>query len=112
VGVRAGIPAGPGAAWIRVRAEWFDAVSGTWLDVRTGGDGGWQRLGDGRSGLRGGTTFSFRLPASGRVLVVRGRVHVQYRRGARVLRRLLLRTSAGHEARAGGVSLAECRVQR
>ncbi|MCU0313348.1 MAG: hypothetical protein MUC84_04720 [Solirubrobacteraceae bacterium] len=112
VGVRAGVPAGPGAQWLRVRAEWWDAVTRAWLPVRSGGDGGWQRLGDGRAGVRGGTTFGFTPPQAGRVLVVRGRVDVQIRRGPKVLRRATLRTSAGDPSRSGGTALAQCFVRR
>jgi hypothetical protein len=113
VGVRAFVPAGLGVQWIRVRAEWFDAGTKTWKDVNgPAGDGGWQRLGDGRSGVRGGTTFRFRPPAAGRVLVGRGRVQVQYRRGPKVLRRLTLRTSSGRPVAAGDLSLAQCFVRR
>ena len=39
-----------------------------------GGDGGWTRLGGGREGVRGGNTFTFPVPAPGKVLLLRGAV--------------------------------------
>jgi len=109
MGVRAGVPAGPGAQWLRVRVEWYDATASRWTTA-TGGDGGWARLGDGKRGVRGGTTFTFPVPAAGRVLLLRGTVRVEWRRGKRVLRKRTVRTSAGHAAQAGGSSWAQCVV--
>ena len=109
MGVRVGVPAGPGAQWIRVRAEWYDADTRRW-STATGGDGGWKRLGSGRRGVRGGTTFTFPVPAAGKVLLLRGDVRVQWRRGAKVLKKHRIGTRGGHALQAGGTSWAQCIV--
>jgi hypothetical protein len=51
MGVRVGVPPGPGAQWVRVRAEWYDARTRDW-SLAPGGDGGWLRLGDGSEGVQ------------------------------------------------------------
>lgn len=112
VGVRAGVPAGPGAQWLRVRAQWWDGKARDWRAVATGGDGGWTRLGAGKTAVTGGVTFGFQPPSAGRILVVRGLVSVEWRRGAKVLRRASVRTHAGYAKQAGGTSLAQCWVSR
>lgn len=109
MGVRVGVPAGPGAQWIRVRAEWYDATTRSWKWA-SGGDGGWERLGDGRRGVRGGTTFTFPVPAAGKVLLLRGDVRVQWRSGRKVVRFGRIGTRGGHAAQAGGTSWAQCIV--
>lgn len=109
MGVRVGVPAGPGAQWIRVRAEWYDATARRWKPAR-GGDGGWERLGDGRRGVRGGTTFVFPVPEAGKLLLLRGVVRVQWRRGGRAVRAGRLGTRGGLAAQAGGTSWAQCIV--
>ena len=109
MGVRAGVPAGPGAQWIRVRAEWYDASTRSW-SLAAGSDGGWLRLGDGSKGVRGGSTFTFPVPAAGKVLLLRGRVSVQWRAGKTVRRSRIVRTSGGHANSAGGNSWAQCVV--
>ena len=81
MGVRVGVPAGPGAQWIRVRVEWYDAATRQLVDARQGGDGGWIRLGNGSEGVRGGSTFTFPVPTPGKVLLLRGVVRVQWRAG-------------------------------
>ena len=109
MGVRVGVPAGPGSQWIRVRAEWYDARTRGWSQA-PGGDGGWVRLGRGSAGVRGGSTFTFPVPAQGKVLLLRGVVSVQWRAGKTVRRAKLVRTSAGHAKSAGGHSWAQCVV--
>ncbi len=112
VGVRVAMPAGPGAQWMRVRIQYYDAGASVWRLAQAGGDGGWTRLGSGRARVRGGTTFTFAPPSAGRRLVLRGVVDLQWRRGARVRRRASLKTTAGHAEQAGGTSAAQCVVQR
>jgi hypothetical protein len=109
MGVRAGVPAGPGAQWIRVRVEWYDAATRKWARAK-GGDGGWLRLGDGSEGVRGGSTFTFPVPKPGKVLLLRGVVRVEWRAGKTVRRTKTVRTRAGHKKRAGGNSWAQCVV--
>ena len=112
VGVRVGMPAGPGSQWIRVRIEYYDAAARRYRPAGNGGDGGWTRLGDGSTGVLGGTTFRFAVPAAGHQLILRGTVSLQWRRGARAVRRASVRTLPGHTAQAGGTSLAQCVIRR
>jgi len=109
MGVRVGVPAGPGSQWIRVRVEWYDARTRGW-SLAFGGDGGWSRLGGGRGGVRGGNTFTFPVPAPGKVLLLRGVVEVEWRAGKQVRRKRTIRTSNGHAKSAGGHSWAQCVV--
>lgn len=111
MGVRAGIPAGPGAQWMRVRAEWYDAGTRRW-SLAQGGDGGWSRVGSGKHGVLGGTTFTFPVPAAGSVLLLRGVVRVEWRRGKRVIRKRTVRTHGGYAKQAGGESWAQCVIRR
>ena len=112
VGVRVGMPAGPGTQWIRVRIEYYAAAGGRYVPAAAGGDGGWTRLGTGAMGVRGGTTFHFDVPAAGHQLILRGTVTLEWRRGGRTTRRARIHTHAGHAADAGGTSLAQCVVRR
>lgn len=112
IGVRVAMPAGPGAQWARVRIEYYDASAGRYRFATAGGDGGWTRLGSGRRGVRGGTTFSFAEPVAGSQVILRGIVDLQWRRGVRVKRRASVGTTKGHAASAGGTSLAQCVMRR
>lgn len=112
VGVRVGVPAGPGAQWLRVRAQFWDGGSRDWQPVTSGGDGGWVEVGTGRTAVTSGVTFPFRPPSAGRILVIRGMVSVEWRRGTKVLRRASTRTHAGYAKQAGGLSLAQCWISR
>ena len=97
VGVRAFLPPRRGGTqWARVRLEYFDATARVWRPVRSGGDGGWTRIGSGRRPVLGGTTVTFPVPAAGRRIVLRGLVAFQWRRGRHVLARARVRTTAGH----------------
>ena len=97
VGVRAFLPPRRGGTqWARVRLEYFDATARVWRPVRSGGDGGWTRIGSGRRPVLGGTTVTFPVPAAGRRIVLRGLVAFQWRRGRHVLARARVRTAAGH----------------
>ncbi len=112
VGVRVAMPSGAGAQWMRVRIEYYDAAAGHYRFAASGGDGGWTRLGSGRRGVRGGTTFRFAEPAAGSQLILRGSVDLEWRHGTHVRRRATVRTMPGHGASAGGTSLAECVIRR
>jgi len=112
VGVRVGMPAGPGSQWIRVRIEYYDVATGHYRPAAAGGDGGWTRLGTGAAGVRGGTTFHFDVPAAGHQLILRGAVSLEWRRGGKPKRRASVRTHAGHAADAGGTSFAQCVIRR
>lgn len=112
VGVRAGVPAGPGAQWLRVQAQWWDGRARDWRPVTSGGDGGWTRVGRGNAAVTAGVTFPFRPPAAGRILVIRGLVSVQWRKGAKVVRRGSTRTHAGYGVQTGGMSQAQCWISR
>ncbi len=112
VGVRVGMHPGRGSQWIRVRIQYFDPASGRYRAAAGGGDGGWTRLGDGTTGVRGGTTFHFAVPAAGHQLILRGVVSLQWRRGTRTVRRGRVQTRAGHTEAAGGTSLAQCVIRR
>jgi hypothetical protein len=84
--------------WIRIRVEWYDAVEKGWLTLPSaaGGDSGWRQIGQGHRLAHGGTTFRFRPPAAGRYLIIRGAVHVQWRKRGRVTKRSLVHTMWGH----------------
>jgi hypothetical protein len=98
VGVRVAIPRrrGGGAQWARVRLHFWDGQARAWRRVRSGGDGGWTRLGSGARAVKGGRTFTFAPPRAGRRLVLRGAVTVEWRRRGRALERRRLLTTAGH----------------
>lgn len=98
VGVRVAIPRrrGGGAQWARVRLQYWDGQARTWRRVRSGGDGGWARLGSGARAVKGGKTFTFTPPRPGRRLVLRGSVSVEWRKRRRAVDRRRLLTSAGH----------------
>ena len=112
VGVRVGMPAGPGTQWIRVRIEYYDVAARRYRPAAAGGDGGWTRLGAGAGGVRGGTTFHFDVPAAGHQLILRGAVILEWRSGGRTRRRAGIHTHAGHTVDAGGTSLAQCVIRR
>jgi hypothetical protein len=82
--------------WVRIRVEWFNPATNAWSLLRAGGDGGWQRIGQGHRLAQGGTTFHFKPPAAGRYLIVRGVVDVQWRKRGRVTKRTRMRTMWGH----------------
>jgi hypothetical protein len=99
VGVRVSMPprAGHPQEWARIRLQYFDGTARAWRLVRSGGDGGWGRLGSGRRFVQGGTTFTFPLPDPGKRIVLRGLVNVEWRDRGHVVARDRLTTTAGHE---------------
>jgi hypothetical protein len=117
VGVRVAVPSRPrgGAQWVRVRLQFFDGEARAWRRVRSGGDGGWRRLGRGDRDVQGGTTFTFPTPDAGRRLVLRGLVDVEWRKRRRAVERRRLRTTAGHADAADPalqVSRRSCEIRR
>ena len=117
VGVRVAVPARPrgGAQWVHVRLQFFDGEARAWRRVRSGGDGGWRRLGSGDREVQGGTTFTFPPPDAGRRLVLRGLVDVEWRKRRRAVERRRLRTTAGHADAADPalqISRRSCEIKR
>jgi hypothetical protein len=97
IGVRVMVPNRRNAAqWVRIRIQFFDGTAGAWRVVRSGGDGGFAKLSNGGKMVMGGTTFTFSPPQSGRRLLLRGLVDVQWRRGRRVLSTARVLTRGGH----------------
>ena len=118
VGVRYSVPRrrGGGAQWARVRLQFFD---GSARQARalpaSAGQGRFVRLGDGVGTVMSGRTFTFPLPASGRRIVLRGRVEVEWRRGRKVLDRRRMLTTGGHDDLgdpALAVSRRSCEIRR
>ena len=97
VGVRVSVPDAEGAPaqWARIRMQWFDGGARAWRALPSA-DAGWTRLGVGARPVEGGTTFTFRPPATGMRLVLRATVDVEWRKGERVVHSAHLRTTAGH----------------
>jgi hypothetical protein len=116
VGVRAFMPLrGEAAQWARIRMQWWDASASRWRRVRSGGDGGWAKLGTGRRAVYGGTTFQFTLPDPGHRLVLRGIADLEWRSGRKVNAHARVRTTAGHASkkdRALKRSQAKCEIRR
>ena len=117
VGVRVSIPreSGAPAQWARIRVQWFDGAKRAWRFVRSGGDGGWARLGIGTRLVEGGTTFSFPPPKAGMRMVLRGIVDVEWRDGADVVDATRLKTTDGHRDPKDGqrkVSRSSCQIIR
>jgi hypothetical protein len=117
VGVRVAIPRRPGggAQWARVRLQFWDGQARAWRRLRSGGDGGWVRLGSGARAVKGGETFTFEPPQAGRRLVLRGVVTVEWRKRRRAVERRRLLTSAGHADPGDpllAVSRRSCEIRR
>lgn len=116
VGIRVAIPDGVGGPeqWARIRLQWFDGSVRAWRALATA-DAGWQRLGIGARPVEGGTTFTFKPPAAGSRLVLRGVVEVEWRKGADVIDSARLLTTAGHQDagdRHLAMSQTSCQIAR
>ena len=118
IGLRASMP-GTGDSkvkmYLRFRVEYYVARDEEWKTVRKGGDSGWISVGSGRFVARqSGRSFEF-SPAAGNILL-RGRVSYEWRRGKKVVKRAVRRTTAGHTSSAGadpkGFSASECLIQQ
>jgi hypothetical protein len=116
VGVRVAVPNRSNAAqWMRARIQFFDGTRGAWRVVRTGGEGGFNKLSNGGGRVFGGITFTFTLPAAGRRLKLRGLVDVEWRRGRRVLFHEQVITRGGHASAIDpllAVSAPTCEISR
>jgi hypothetical protein len=116
VGIRVAIPDGVGRPeqWARIRLQWFDGAARAWRGLASA-DAGWERIGVGARPVEGGTTFSFKPPAAGSRLVLRGVVDVEWRKGADVVDSAHLLTTAGHEDsgdRHLALSQTSCQIAR
>jgi hypothetical protein len=118
VGVRYSVPRrrGGGAQWARVRLQFFDGRARAWHALHSAaGTGRFVRLGDGVGTVMSGRTFTFPLPATGRRIVLRGRVDVEWRRGRKVLDRRRMLTTGGHDDPADPaltLSRRSCEIRR
>jgi hypothetical protein len=118
VGVRVSIPAHGTRKhrqqqWARIRVQWFDGSK--WQSLGPTGDTGYKHLGHGRGTFQGGTTFTFKPPAAGQRLVLRGIVNVQWRTRRKVRGRATLPTESGHANPKDPhltTSLATCEISR
>ena len=117
IGVRASMP-GSGRRrermFMRFRAQYFSVRDGVWKEFTAKDtDSGWVEVGSARFKARqSGWTFKFRL-AGGQRYELRGKVRFEWRRGGRVVRRAVKRTTAGHGTAVAdpkGYSRATCRI--
>lgn len=104
IGVRASMP---GAAnpreqmYMRFRVQYFRTTDQRWQDLSKGGDSGFLGVGPAKYKARqAGRLFVFAPPAGGS-FQLRGKVTFQWRRGKKVVRTTVLRTTAGHRSTAG-----------
>jgi hypothetical protein len=116
LGVRAFVPRrGAAEQWLRIRAQWWDAAAGKWRWVTKGGDGGWAKVGNGRTARYGGVDFVFDPPDAGHRLLLRGVANVEWRSGRKVVDRARVRTTGGHRNAkdpALRVSQRTCEIRR
>jgi hypothetical protein len=117
VGIRVSIPRENGAPeqWARIHLQWFDGTKLAWRALKSGGDAGWRRIGNGTRMVQGGTTFAFDPPTAGTRMVLRGVVEVQWRDGSDVVDRAHLLTTEGHASSADlhrRLSRSSCEIKR
>ena len=117
LGVRASMP-GSGRKrermFMRFRAQVFSNTTNLWQEFEgKGTDSGWVEVGSARFKARqSGWTFPFRL-SKGQSYVLRGKVRFEWRRGKKVVRRAVKRTTGGHRTSVAdpkGFSRATCRI--
>lgn len=119
IGVRASMP-GTGShgqrMYMRVRIDYFDRDAQNWKPV--GGEGDSKRFYVGASTHRvrqSGMSFSFQPPADGTVLLLRGQVHFEWRRGRKVIYDATKITTEGHapvgQSDPPGFSAATCEIK-
>jgi hypothetical protein len=115
LGIRASMP-GSGKStermYMRFRAQYL--VGEEWRAFRSSGtDSGWVRVGSARFKARqSGWSFPFKL-REGQRYELRGVVRFEWRRGRKVVRRAIKRTTAGHGTAFSdpkGYSSATCRI--
>jgi hypothetical protein len=117
LGIRASMP-GSGRRtermYMRFRAQFFSRAENRWRDFSSAGtDSGWVRVGSARFKARqSGWSFPFRLK-EGQRYELRGVVRFEWRRGTRVVRKAVKRTTAGHGTAFSdprGYSSATCQI--
>jgi hypothetical protein len=82
MGVRANMPGNHTRErmWMRFHAQYYDAKTKRWFNVKGNGVSDWQRAGSARAKQQqAGYTFSFTQPAAGSPFVLRGVVDFQWR---------------------------------
>jgi len=118
MGVRASMP-GSGSRrermYMRFRAQYFSAKENVWKNFTSEAlDSGWQRVGSARFKARqSGWTFPRLKLRPEQRYELRGVVRFEWRRGRRVVRKAVKRTTRGHGtavAEPKGFSAATCRV--
>jgi hypothetical protein len=119
IGVRASMP-GTGShgqrMYMRIKLDYFDRVAQDWKPV--GADGDSKRFYVGASTHRvreSGMSFPFQPPTDGSVLLLRGTVRFEWRRGHRVIYHADKVTTEGHnevgQADPPGFSAATCEIK-
>jgi hypothetical protein len=119
IGVRASMP-GTGShgqrMYMRIRVEYFDRGAQNWKPVGSEGDSKRFYVGASTHRVRqSGMSFSFQPPADGSVLLLRGEVRFEWRRGRRVIYHSEKFTTEGHttvgQADPPGFSAATCEIK-
>lgn len=100
---------------MRFRVEFLDARDGRWRRIAKGADSRWRRVGRGRRRVvESGWSFTFLAPRAGVEHTLRGQVIFRWRRGKRVVRRIVELTEAGHKSTRGAeppeFSAAVCKI--
>ena len=119
IGVRASM-AGTGSRgqrmYIRITLDYFDRDAQDWKPVGDAGDSKRFYVGASTHRVRqGGMSFAFQPPSDGSVLLLRGNVRFEWRRGRRVIYHTQQVTTDGHaevgQADPAGFSAATCEIR-
>jgi hypothetical protein len=103
------------AQWVRIRLQFFDGRRRAWRVMRVRRGERFTRMGNGRSAVMGGATFTVSMPPAAARVKLRGLVDVQWRRGGRVVSRARVLTTRGHADADDPLlrtSLARCEISR
>lgn len=117
IGIRGSMP-GDGNAknimYMRFRVQYLDATGKGWVNLSSGADSGFVRVGSGEAARQAGRSFQFAPSASKGPFTLRGTVVFEWRRGATVLEETTRPTTAEHTSLAGadphGFSAATCKL--
>ena len=117
IGIRGSMP-GDGDSkdtmYMRFRVQYFDETNRQWLNLSSGADSGFLRVGSSEATRQAGRSFQFAPSASSGPFTLRGTVIFQWRKGATVLVETTRPTTAGHTSLAGadphGFSAASCKL--